>query len=62
MNFLNFYCVDNAATKKDSTDAFELRDSSKAFNVHRGCKRKWMNDGDKTRSSAGLNFQMADHR
>jgi beta-lactamase superfamily II metal-dependent hydrolase len=61
MNFLNFYCVDNAATKKDWTDAFgrycELRDSSKAFNVYRGCKRKWMNEGDNTRGSAGINFQ-----
>jgi hypothetical protein len=61
MNFLNFYCVDNAATKKDWTDAFEryceLRDSSKAFNVFRGCSRRWMNVSDEERGSAGINFQ-----
>jgi beta-lactamase superfamily II metal-dependent hydrolase len=61
MKFQNFYCVANNAQKQDSTDAFarycELRDSSKAFNVYRGCKRKWMNQGDETRGSAGINFQ-----
>jgi hypothetical protein len=61
MNFLNFYCVANQAVKKDWTDAFgrycELRDSEKAFNVFRGCSRKWMNESDETRKSAGINFQ-----
>jgi hypothetical protein len=61
MNFLNFYCVANQATKKDWTDAFgrycELRDSSKAFYVYRGCSRKWMNEGDDTRGQAGINFE-----
>jgi hypothetical protein len=61
MGFVNFYCVKNAATRDDQTDAFlrycELRDSDKAFSVERGCKRKWMNVGDDKYGSAGINFQ-----
>jgi len=61
MGFRNFYCVANTATKEDLTDAFErycdLRDSSKAFNVHRGCTRKWMNKHDETRGSSGIDFE-----
>jgi beta-lactamase superfamily II metal-dependent hydrolase len=45
---LNFYCVKNEATKSSETNSFkrycELRDSSKTFNIFKGCKRKWMND------------------
>lgn len=48
INILNFYCVRNEATKEDLTDDFEkycvLRDDlKKAFNIYRGCERKWMN-------------------
>jgi hypothetical protein len=62
MNFLNFYCVANQATKDDPTDAFarycELRGNpKKAFNVYRGCSRKWMNEGDELRGAAGITFQ-----
>jgi beta-lactamase superfamily II metal-dependent hydrolase len=61
MGFRNFYCVDNAATRHEPTDAFmhycALRDSDKAFNVYRGCRRKWMNLSDEKRGRAGINFQ-----
>lgn len=61
MNILNFYCVANEATKPDQTDDFdrycELRDhEKKAFHIYRGCSRKWMNDGDDERGSAGINI------
>jgi len=61
MPITNFYCVDNEATKSDETDGFKrykkLRDSDKAFNVYRGCSRKWMNESGDGRGSAGINFQ-----
>lgn len=60
MPIVNFYCVKNETTKKDETDGFKrycsLRDGDKAYNVSKGCKRKWMNEGDETRGSAGINF------
>lgn len=61
MNILNFYCVANEATKPDQTDDFdrycELRGhEKKAFHIYRGCSRKWMNDGDDERGSAGINI------
>lgn len=45
---VNFYCVKNDATKKDSTPSFDeyckLRDDTeKAFYIYKGCSRKWMN-------------------
>jgi len=44
----NFYCVKNEATKSVQTSSFtrycELRDSTKSYNIYKGCKRKWMND------------------
>ncbi|MBK8305257.1 MAG: MBL fold metallo-hydrolase [Chloracidobacterium sp.] len=50
IDILNFYCVENETTKEDETDDFkhycELRDSSKAFHIYRGCRRKWMNETD----------------
>lgn len=61
MSIGNFYCVKNEATKTDETDGFKrykkLRDGDKAFNVDRGCSRKWMNLSDEERSSSGINFQ-----
>ncbi len=61
MNFLNFYCVKNEATKSDETTDFdrycELRDSSKkAFYLKKGCSRKWMNQSSEERGSAGINI------
>jgi beta-lactamase superfamily II metal-dependent hydrolase len=60
MNFLNFYCVKNKAIKDEETSAFKryckLRDSEKAFYLYKGCSRKWMNQKDETRGSAGINI------
>lgn len=60
-NILNFYCVKNEATKADESDDFdrycELRDSSKAFYLYKGCSRKWMNQSDEQRGSAGINVR-----
>lgn len=60
IDILNFYCVKNETTKEILTDDFkhycELRDSDKAFYIYKGCKRKWMNDGDGERHSAGINI------
>lgn len=56
---INFYCVDNKATKEDSSESFDeyckLRDSDKAFYLYKGCSRKWLNIGDNERKGAGLN-------
>lgn len=59
----NFYCVKNEAVK-DKTDDFkkycDLRDSDKAFYIYKGCSRKWMNQGDDTRGSSGINIKWPD--
>jgi beta-lactamase superfamily II metal-dependent hydrolase len=56
----NFYCVKNKAIKEHQTDDFdkycELRDSSKAFYIYKGCRRKWMNRKDESRGSSGLSI------
>ena len=56
----NFYCVANEATKQDETDSFtrycELRDSTKAFYISKGCGRKWMNLDGEGRGSSGINI------
>jgi beta-lactamase superfamily II metal-dependent hydrolase len=63
MPIVNFYSVENKATKPDPTDDFDeycaLRDSSRAFHLSTGCSRKWLNeDSDETdsekRGSAGI--------
>lgn len=63
INIVNFYCVNNEATKKDETNSFnrycELRDSDKAFFLSEGCGRKWMNrsgpnENGKEIGSAGI--------
>lgn len=60
----NFYCVENEATKEDESDSFkkykEIRDGDKAFYVYKECTRKWLNQGDSTRKSAGLHFLWPD--
>ena len=65
MSIINFYCVKNDTIKVDVTDSFrkyrELRDSSKAFYISKGCSRKWMNqdgedDNGKYIGSAGINI------
>ena len=58
IRIINFYCVDNKATKDDPSPSFKyycaLRDSAKAFNIYQGCRRKWMNQNDDQRGGAGL--------
>ena len=59
---VNFYVVENKATKGKETEDFKryksLRgDAKKAFNMTRGCTRKWLNDSDDTRGSAGITIR-----
>ncbi len=60
MPIVNFYCVKNKATKSDETTDFEkyceLRDSDKAFYLYEECSRKWLNESDDERKSAGINI------
>ncbi len=56
---MNFYVVKNAATKDDETDDFKrykkLRDhSTKAYYLERGCSRRWLNESNDERDSAGI--------
>jgi beta-lactamase superfamily II metal-dependent hydrolase len=64
IEILNFYVVENEATKPDDTVDFrrycELRDSDKAFYVQRGCERRWMNRHDEERKSSGINILWPD--
>lgn len=57
----NFYCVKNEATKSESTKSFktycDLRDSKeRAYYIEKGCRRKWMNEGDEQRGSSGISI------
>lgn len=59
IGIVNFYRVNNEATKTDDSDDFDrycsLRDDgTKSFALHKGCSRKWMNEKDATRDSSGL--------
>ena len=60
IDILNFYVVDNNATKKDETDDFKrykkLRDGDKAFHIFEGCQRRWMNQDSEERGSSGINI------
>ena len=64
IKIVNFYCVQNDATKDDETDSFlrycELRDSTKAFYIEKGCSRRWMNRSSDARSSSGINILWPD--
>lgn len=64
INILNFYCVENSATKPDQSDDFKkycaLRDSDKAFYIFKGCSRRWMNQSDEERTSSGINILWPD--
>lgn len=50
IGILNFYCVENKATKKDETDDFlhycKLRDGEHHYYMFKECSRKWMNECD----------------
>ena len=60
IDILNFYVVENSATKEEETDDFKrykkLRDGNRAFYISKGRKRKWLNEENKERGSAGINF------
>lgn len=64
IHILNFYVVENLATKEDQTDNFkrycELRDGDHHYYVYKGCKRKWMNKSDEERDCSGINFLWPD--
>jgi beta-lactamase superfamily II metal-dependent hydrolase len=59
-SIVNFYCVKNNATKDTPTADFEryceLRDSERAFYLHKGRKRRWMNQSSEERGGAGLDI------
>ena len=62
IGILNFYVVENNATKEDETDDFnrymELRgDGQKSFYLFRDCTRRWMNQSDDERKSSGINIK-----
>lgn len=58
LDIRNFYCVKNQAVKDEETASFAhycgLRDSDKAFFIYKGCKRRWLNEGDDERRGAGI--------
>lgn len=60
----NFYVVKNAATKSSPSTSFKhycaLRDGDKAYHVYKGCKRKWMNQGDDDRGTSGIQILWPD--
>lgn len=65
MPIVNFYVVRNQAIKEDETTSFKrycaLRDDvNKAFNIRKGCTRKWMNLSDDTRDTSGVNILWPD--
>ena len=58
IGIVNFYVVKNEATKDEETDDFKrykkLRDGDKAFYIHKGCTRRWMNKTNEERGSSGI--------
>jgi len=60
----NFYVVKNSAVKPDETTSFkkycEYRDSESAYYIHKGCSRRWMNESNDERKSAGINVLWPD--
>jgi len=61
----NFYVVQNQAVKDDETESFKhycrLRDDvEKAFYIHKGCSRKWMNRSDEVRKTSGISVLWPD--
>ncbi|TPQ32036.1 ComEC/Rec2 family competence protein [Cupriavidus pinatubonensis] len=65
MPITNFYVVENQSIKGDETESFKhycsLRDDlTKAFYIHKGCTRKWMNREGDGRGSSGINILWPD--
>ena len=65
IEILNFYVVNNDATKEDETEDFKrykkLRDGYHAFYIFMDCKRRWMNQNNEKRGSSGIKHPLADH-
>ena len=63
-SIINFYVVENMATKPEVTESFEryckLRDGDRAYFVYKGCKRRWMNDSNDERGSSGISILWPD--
>lgn len=61
IEILNFYVVNNGATKDDETADFKrykrLRDGDQAFYIYRDCKRRWMNQSDNVRQCSGIRIR-----
>jgi beta-lactamase superfamily II metal-dependent hydrolase len=60
----NFYVVKNKAIKDRATRSFEryrtLRDGDKAFFIHKGVQRRWMNLSSDERSTSGISVLWPD--
>jgi beta-lactamase superfamily II metal-dependent hydrolase len=61
MDILNFYCVDNRATKPEEGEDFRcyrsLRDDPKrSFKIFKDCKRRWLNESTPERGVSGINI------
>ena len=56
--YVNFYAVENNATKDDETHDFKrykkLRDSEKAYYIKRDIRRQWLNKDGEGRGSSGI--------
>ena len=56
--YVNFYAVENKATKSDETADFkrykELRDGEKAYYIKRGISRRWLNEDGEGRGQSGI--------
>jgi beta-lactamase superfamily II metal-dependent hydrolase len=63
-SIVNFYVVKNQASKTIETESFKryckLRDGEHAFYISKGCSRKWMNQSDDERGSAGIDIHWPD--
>jgi beta-lactamase superfamily II metal-dependent hydrolase len=64
IGIVNFYVVKNSATKNDVMENFtrycKLRDSERAFNIVKGCARRWMNRSDEERKTSGIEILWPD--
>ena len=64
MSVRNFYVVKNQAIKEKESESFKLykklRDGDRAYYIHKGCTRKWMNRGDDVRGSSGISVLWPD--
>ncbi|VIO70543.1 hypothetical protein CI1B_31970 [Bradyrhizobium ivorense] len=65
MPILNFYVVKNKVIKEEETESFKhyckLRDDTgKAFYIYKGCSRRWMNQDNDERGSAGISILWPD--